>query len=101
MQPVNALQTERENRRDACVTILGTEIDISLRGKSMNPVLRALFLFIIVTICVAGGNSRLSRSTAQTNNTVQLAGLRDRVTVRRDERGIPYIEATNDDDLYF
>jgi penicillin amidase len=30
-----------------------------------------------------------------------LAGLRDRVTVRRDERGIPYIEAKNDDDLYF
>jgi penicillin amidase len=31
----------------------------------------------------------------------QLAGLRGTVTVRRDERGIPYIEATNDDDLYF
>ena len=30
-----------------------------------------------------------------------IAGLRDRVTVRRDERGIPYIEAKNDDDLYF
>ena len=33
--------------------------------------------------------------------TLALAGLRDRVTVRRDERGIPYIEAKNDDDLYF
>src|ERR1700704_4917028 len=33
--------------------------------------------------------------------TISLAGLRDRVTVRRDERGIPYIEAKNDDDLYF
>jgi penicillin amidase len=30
-----------------------------------------------------------------------IAGLRDRVTVRRDERGIPYIEAKNDEDLYF
>jgi penicillin amidase len=30
-----------------------------------------------------------------------LAGLHNRVTVRRDERGIPYIEAANDDDLYF
>src|ERR1051325_991784 len=34
-------------------------------------------------------------------NTVQLQGLRAPVTVRRDERGIPYIEAKNDDDLYF
>jgi penicillin amidase len=30
-----------------------------------------------------------------------LAGLQDRVTVRRDERGIPYIEAKNEADLYF
>lgn len=35
------------------------------------------------------------------DKTVSLPGLRDRVTIRRDERGIPYIEATNDDDLYF
>ena len=33
--------------------------------------------------------------------TLQLAGLRSSVTVRRDERGIPYIEAANDEDLYF
>jgi penicillin G amidase len=33
--------------------------------------------------------------------TLTLAGLRDSVTVRRDERGIPYIEAKNDEDLYF
>jgi penicillin amidase len=38
----------------------------------------------------------------QTNTqTIAMAGLRDRVTVRRDERGIPYIEAKNEDDLYF
>jgi penicillin amidase len=35
------------------------------------------------------------------SNTIQISGLRDRVIVRRDERGIPYIEAKNDDDLYF
>jgi penicillin amidase len=33
--------------------------------------------------------------------TLTMAGLRDRVTVRRDKRGIPYIEAKNDEDLYF
>jgi penicillin amidase len=33
--------------------------------------------------------------------TLAIAGLRERVTVRQDERGIPYIEAKNDEDLYF
>ena len=33
--------------------------------------------------------------------TIAIAGLHDRVTVRRDERGIPYIEAKNQEDLYF
>src|SRR4029453_18763349 len=31
---------------------------------------------------------------------IQIAGLLDRVTIRRDERGIPYIQAKNDHDLY-
>jgi penicillin amidase len=33
--------------------------------------------------------------------TLALPGLHDRVTVRRDERGIPYIDAKNEADLYF
>src|SRR6266436_7828390 len=33
--------------------------------------------------------------------TLIIAGLHDSVTVRRDVRGIPYIEAKNNDDLYF
>src|SRR6266404_2597824 len=34
-------------------------------------------------------------------SSLQVAGLRESVTVRRDERGIPYIEARSQDDLYF
>ena len=30
-----------------------------------------------------------------------LTGLKNEVSVRRDDRGIPYIEAKNDADLYF
>jgi penicillin amidase len=41
------------------------------------------------------------RNSPEQSTTIQLMGLRDRVTVRRDERGIPYIEAKNDEDLYF
>ncbi|MDT4955881.1 MAG: penicillin amidase [Acidobacteriota bacterium] len=41
-------------------------------------------------------------TVAQTaSTTLHLAGLRAPVIVRRDERGIPYIEAANESDLYF
>ncbi|MCM3903984.1 MAG: penicillin acylase family protein [Pyrinomonadaceae bacterium] len=35
------------------------------------------------------------------SQAVQVQGLREPVVVRRDERGIPYITARNDEDLYF
>ena len=38
---------------------------------------------------------------AAQSSSIQIAGLQDRVTIRRDERGIPYIQANNDHDLYF
>jgi penicillin G amidase len=62
-----------------------------------------LILVIFLSLCSAP----TSRVLAQKNSgiaegfTITLAGLRDRVTVRRDERGVPYIEAKNDEDLYF
>lgn len=34
------------------------------------------------------------------NATVKIAGLRQAVTIRRDNRGIPYIEAANESDLF-
>lgn len=46
--------------------------------------------------------SAQTTAAAQTNaKTLSLTGLRDRVIVRRDERGIPYIEAKNNFDLNF
>jgi penicillin amidase len=42
-----------------------------------------------------------SSAQNQPGTTVQVPGLRGPVTIRRDDRGIPYIEATNDEDLYF
>src|ERR1051326_5767405 len=32
---------------------------------------------------------------------IKIKGLKERATIARDERGIPYIDAKNDDDLYF
>ncbi|HEY5069065.1 MAG TPA: penicillin acylase family protein, partial [Candidatus Acidoferrum sp.] len=53
-------------------------------------------------VCAAGYSFHLPAAVAQqANRTVNMPGLHSRVTVRRDERGIPYIEAANDEDLYF
>jgi penicillin amidase len=61
---------------------------------------------LLVSIFVCSSPGYILSTTAQQtapaeSQTVQLPGLRERVTVRRDERGIPYITATNDEDLYF
>ncbi|HEX7721815.1 MAG TPA: penicillin acylase family protein [Pyrinomonadaceae bacterium] len=67
----------------------------------MNRLSRT-FLLIIGFGCVLATNRWPATTVAQqTPTTITIAGLHDRVTVRRDERGIPYIEAANNDDLYF
>src|SRR5215813_11634466 len=48
-----------------------------------------LFTLLFVWTCIVHGQ------------TVQVGGLSDKVTVKRDQRGIPYISASNDADLYF
>jgi penicillin amidase len=62
-----------------------------------------LVLVIFLSLCSAPTVGVLAqRSSSEANaGTITIAGLRDRVTVRRDERGVPYIEAKNDEDLYF
>lgn len=70
----------------------------------MKRLLALVLLLLALLFLPSQPFSRVSaEQTADktTTKTLALAGLRDRVTVRRDERGIPYIEAKNDDDLYF
>lgn len=55
----------------------------------MRPIL--IFLFICVSAFVP----------LQEPQKIQLQGIKATVTIRRDERGIPYVEAQNDEDLYF
>ncbi len=50
-------------------------------------------LSVLAFALVSFGQSSASR--------LSLNGLKEEVTVRRDGRGIPYIEAKNDEDLYF
>jgi len=69
----------------------------------MNRVFtKLLALVMTVGICAIAINSYHSRAVAQQPaKSLNLPGLQARVTVRRDERGIPYIEAANDTDLHF
>ena len=61
-----------------------------------------LLAFLGTVLFFAAYTLQFPRAAAQqTNRTVTIPGLHARVNVRRDERGIPYIEATNDEDLYF
>ncbi len=62
-----------------------------------------ILVSLVVSTVVFPFDSRVSAQQAApaSTATIQLTGLRDRVTITRDERGIPYIEAKNDEDLHF
>src|SRR2546427_2201146 len=71
-------------------------------NRKIRYILLALSILLIINL--SSDSSSLASQEASgrsSSQSLQLPGLRDRVTVRRDERGIPYIEATNDADLYF
>ena len=61
--------------------------------------MRHLALLFLVLVCLA--IAPYSSQTTPQQQAIQIKGIKDRVTIRRDERGIPYIEAQNDEDLYF
>ncbi len=60
----------------------------------INCILILSFLLITSSACWA-------QTAPKVDKNLSLAGLNETVTVRRDERGIAYIEAKNDADLYF
>ena len=64
----------------------------------------ALIIFALLSLLTQPSfrvSAEQKEADAASIKTLAIAGLRARVTVRRDERGIPYIEAKNDEDLYF
>jgi penicillin G amidase len=63
--------------------------------------MKHLRIVLIASLLLAGLIFLTRTPSAQPSNQLSIAGLHDRVTVRRDDRGIPYIEANNDEDLYF
>ncbi len=59
------------------------------------------FLLIWLLLLAFAPLSCFSQEPAPPTQEIKAAGLKSKVTIRRDERGIPYIEAANDSDLYF
>ncbi|MDQ3821547.1 MAG: penicillin acylase family protein, partial [Acidobacteriota bacterium] len=62
---------------------------------------RCLLTFLLLSLQSAPVSSQQTTPSQPAPSTLTLTGLRDKVTVRKDERGIPYIEAANAPDLYF
>ena len=63
--------------------------------------MRRLAVVILVFTCLSIPIRLPSAESAAQQTAIKLDGPKDQVTIRRDERGIPYVEAKNDEDLYF
>lgn len=77
--------------------------------KRKNPVLRLFlgFIFLVILAAVAGvfGSAwwlkhSMRDSLPQLDGQIRLSGLTAAVNVRRDQHGVPHIEASNLDDLF-
>ena len=62
--------------------------------------MRRLAVVLLVLLCLPVSIPS-QQAAQQAAPSVQLQGIKARVVIRRDERGIPYVEAQNDEDLYF
>jgi penicillin amidase len=61
--------------------------------------MKHLHLLSLLTLLLSSSVFTVAQESP--SKSLQLAGLREPVVIRRDERGIPYVEAKNDEDLYF
>jgi penicillin amidase len=70
--------------------------------RKLRVALSLLLALSLSLIALPYASAKAVSVAAQTDaQTLRLAGLQASVIVRRDERGIPYIEAANEADLYF
>src|SRR5262245_37355065 len=73
------------------------------RPKEVFAMKKLVVLFVSVAVLAVSISPRSSAQQTQPGKetSVPLKGLKAEVVIRRDERGIPYINAKNDEDLYF
>lgn len=86
-------------------------VDVTGRpGPAVRPPMKRLIIFCLVSsfcllaiLFAASRNnwwSSITKAEAKVTK-LQMPGIRGNVTIRRDGRGIPFIEAENEEDLYF
>jgi len=75
------------------------------RSSAMKIAKAVVISLIIILTAVFSFEYNLkqqfARSVDDPDGTVTIKGLADKVTVRRDRLGVPYIEAKNEEDLFF
>ncbi|WP_077328223.1 penicillin acylase family protein [Virgibacillus siamensis] len=70
------------------------------RNKKKITLITLGIILIIGPILIFFVNAFINRSIAQTEGTIKLSALHDKVTVITDENGVPHIKAANAHDLY-
>lgn len=75
---------------------------------SLHFLLRRLCLFavsfFVVLLYFTGCSyfqNKFARSISGTRGSVEIAGIKDKVIIRRDTLGVPVVEAQNEEDLFF
>jgi penicillin amidase len=58
-------------------------------------------LWLALSLVVCAPALTFAQQAALNNSSIKLVGLKNPVTIRRDARGIAYVEASNDEDLMF
>jgi penicillin amidase len=71
------------------------------RGRAAVLKAVALALLIILAAVVAFAAWVIRSPLPKVNGTLHVAGIAAPVTIRRDKRGIPHIDASNESDLFF
>jgi penicillin amidase len=89
---------------DESLQVLKSQIadrGLLMKQRAIAFCLAFLIAFSALTITPARLRAQQTGQATTSATTLRMQGLGSRVILRRDERGIPYIEATNESDLYF
>jgi acyl-homoserine lactone acylase PvdQ len=99
--------------QETCETAVATWLNVAFAFAGIDPSLfskgtyfmRRLSVVCLVAACLFGATLETRRATPATQDaatqSIHISGPKDRVTISRDEPGIPYIEGRNYEDLYF
>src|SRR5499427_9068333 len=85
---------------------MSTMAEISTPPARRSPVLRSVFWLLLIMALLAAATAGYAYYVAksalpQLDGSLQVSGLSGPVTVVRDTHGVPTIEATNLEDLFF